>query len=151
MGQGLRFPIVTLLINYILSLVTAADRFHSQRTKPGSVFCHPVAPAGIPCRWASSCEGSLGHQETSPAGTFLRVCARDTTSVSLLRGESSCSAQSQPRWSWGRTRRQSESRKRAALLFSVSSSAHQIYISPFHKGSWQAGLELKEAPHCSRW
>lgn len=81
MGQGLRFPIVTLLINYILSLVTGAHRFHSQRTKPGSVFCHPVAPAGIPCRWASSCEGSLGHQETSPAGTFLRVCARDTTSV----------------------------------------------------------------------
>lgn len=151
MGQRLRFPIVTLLINYILSLVTGADRFHSQRTKPGSVLCHPAAPAGIPYHWASSCEGSLGHQEISPAGTFLRVCARDTTSVSLLRGDSSCSAQSQPQWSRGRTRRQGESRKQAALLFSVSSSAHQIYISPFHKGSWQAGLELKEAPHCGRW
>ena len=98
MGQRLRFPIVTLLINYILSLVTGADRFHSQRTKPGSVLCHPAAPAGIPYHWASSCEGSLGHQEISPAGTFLRVCARDTTSVSLLRGDSSCSAQSQPQF-----------------------------------------------------
>lgn len=151
MGRGLRFPIVTLLINYILSLVTGEDRFHSQRTKPRPVFCHPAAPAGIPCRWANSCEQSPGHQETSPAGTFLRVCARRTTSVSLLGGESSYSAQFQPQWSWGRTRRQSENRKWAALLFSVSSSAHQISISPFHNGSWQARLEPKEAPHGGSW
>lgn len=75
------------MMNYILSRASGTDRSHSQGTKPGPVLRH-LAPAGIPCRQAGSCEGSLGHQETFPAGTFARVCARETTSVSHRWGES---------------------------------------------------------------
>lgn len=73
-------------MDYILSLASGTDRSCSQGTKPRPVRRH-LAPAGTSCHWAGSCEGSLGHQATFPAGTFVRVCAREMTSVSHCSGE----------------------------------------------------------------
>lgn len=98
-----------------------------------------------PSSLASSCEASLGHQESFPAGTFVRACAR-LQHLCQLRGKPSCSAPAQPQWPQEWASRQNESRGQAALLFSVSAAAHQISTSLFQKGSWQAGLEPKEAP-----
>jgi hypothetical protein len=71
-------------MNHIPGLVSGIGRFGSPGSKP---VLHHLAPAGIPCCGVGSCEGSVGHQEAFPAGTFLRICARETTSVSQLSGE----------------------------------------------------------------